>query len=247
MEKGIRKRPRGARGLLLGILLAMACFFMATPRAWANSAEPPRFLLEVVHAPKEFTLTHHRSLGDPGAFVTKKERLGQIVYAIYSSSAQDVVLTVQSGKETKDLILKRAERTYNTKYTLDGRTLELKLGQDPTLKGFSVALRLLTTLGLEGLVFYFMGYRRRSSWGVFFLVNLITQAGVFLFMKNATFWDSYLELGYVFMELCVLLLEMVLFPVFLKEQEKRKAVAYAFFANLVSLFAGGMLLRVLPL
>ena len=115
---------------------------------------------------------------------------------------------------------------------------------------------LALTLVLEGLVFLIFGYRQKRSWLVFLLVNLVTQLGVNLCIycvASPTALEPYAALIYLGlllytpMEILVLAAEAIAFSRLLKEHRKRRAVGYAFVANLFSWALGGALLAVLPL
>ena len=116
-----------------------------------------------------------------------------------------------------------------------------------------VALRVLFTLVLEGLVFFLYGYRRKRSWAVFLTVNLITQLAVNLVVQSlAALSDSYMALVngmflYTPLEIAVLLVEMAVFALLLKERRRRRAVGCAVVANLSSWALGGFFLMALPL
>ena len=118
-----------------------------------------------------------------------------------------------------------------------------------------IFLRVSLTLVLEGLVFLLFGYRQKRSWLVFLLVNLVTQLGVNLCIycvASPTALEPYAALIYLGlllytpMEILVLVAEAIAFPRLVKEHRKRRAVGYAFVANLFSWALGGALLAVLP-
>jgi hypothetical protein len=109
-----------------------------------------------------------------------------------------------------------------------------------------VSLRVVLTLLIEGLLFYLFGFRRKSSWIAFLVINLLTQGVLNIQLNNAVPFTGYLIFNLIFMELVVLLVEMISFLSYVKEHGKLRRAAYAFIANLASLVLGGWLITVLP-
>ncbi|GLC31204.1 hypothetical protein bsdE14_26140 [Clostridium omnivorum] len=57
---------------------------------------------------------------------------------------------------------------------------------------------------------------------------------------------SYLILSLIIGEFFVFVIEMIAFPILVKEHGKSRSLVYAFIANFVSLIAGGYIISVLP-
>lgn len=110
------------------------------------------------------------------------------------------------------------------------------------------ALQFLTTciptLGIEGLLLLLFGFRWKANWKPFLLINLATQAGLFLTL-GITLVRYGPNLGYAFYffpaELVVLITETLLDRKFLTGQSKSTATVYGIAANLCSAAAGWVL------
>ena len=96
-------------------------------------------------------------------------------------------------------------------------------------------------------MFYLFGYRRKESWLIFLIINLLTQ-GVLNIWLNGSFTplDSYIIFSLVFGEILVLIIEMIAFLILVKEHHRLRIALYVIIANLLSLIAGGYLITVLP-
>ena len=140
----------------------------------------------------------------------------------------------------------------NNLVTLDLGNRRLLYGEPRWRQPLLVCLRVFLTLLLEGVLFYRFGYRRKSSWAVFLVTNLLTQllyVYLLLFPVAIDFYNLLVSgiFFYTPLEIAVLLVEMAAFALLLREHRRRRAVGYAAAANLCSWFLGGALLAVLPL
>lgn len=102
-------------------------------------------------------------------------------------------------------------------------------------------LRIVGTIGIEILVLYFFFYRDKHSYLLAIKVNIVTQVILtfFMFMMRY-FWMPFF--GEIFIlivgEIIIIILEMGIYAKFLKEHSKKRAVGYAFVANVASLITG---------
>lgn len=133
----------------------------------------------------------------------------------------------------------------NNLLTLDLDGGVLKDGAYPGRYALIVAIRVISTLLMEGVIFWLFGYRAKRSWVCFLIINLITQAGVNIALYGANL-NSYVVLGFILVEVFVFIAEMTVFPLTLREDGKGRAVLYAFTANAVSLIGGVVLNGNLP-
>ncbi len=233
--------------------------------ASANSAEPPCFAVLVYGAPEDLTVSLCLPDGEKAKPIVleKGERAWETYYRFYNwylpgSWAQTLPegsrLAVETGGESFSCPLP-VESTggYNALFTLDLKSRTLEVGGPWYRNILLTALRVLLTLGFEGLIFFLFGYRARRSWIVFFAVNLVTQAllnVVFLtFASSATGGGiaAILLLLYNCGELLVFLAEMAAFAGLLREHRKRRAVLCALTANAVSLLMGALIIVYLPI
>ena len=132
-----------------------------------------------------------------------------------------MTLTASFGGETlsipldPEILSRNTGSYYNNLCVLDLTAGTLRWGVPWWRQPLLVALRVGLTLALEGLVFLLFGYRTKRSWGVFLVVNLITQLGVNLILlgvlnpfANLGALGLVLLLVYVPMELVVMGVEM---------------------------------------
>lgn len=100
---------------------------------------------------------------------------------------------------------------------------------------------LVPTLVVEGVLLWLFGFRAKRDWLVFLLVNLVTQAGLHLWIgANLVSVGSHplYYLVLVVAEVPILLVELMVYLFLLKEHGKGRRAAYAVCANLASYAAG---------
>ena len=251
---------------VLALLSALVfCLILPLP-ASANSAEPPGLTVLVLDPPEDLhlslTLTEEGTA--PRTWPLKENSvLWENYYSFFGSyqaawgteNALPATLLVEVGEESFSLPMDaEGFSRYNNLVTLDLAGKRLLYGEPWWRQPLLIFLRVFFTLLLEGLVFLLFRYGEKRSWVIFLLVNLVTQLGVNLCIcwqyPTVGYYHDALSLGllyYIPLEFCVLLVEMIAFPLLLKEYRKRRAVGYAFVANLFSWALGGALLAVLPL
>ena len=255
------------------VLAFVFCLLLPLP-ARANAAEPPQLSVVVLNPPQGLELSLVFSWeGQEEPVPAEATRLAWEGYYLFrpfnfpgfwegSSSPQDmaVALLVETPEESFTLPLdtqflnQDTGAYYNNLCVLDLQSRTLTAGQPWWRQPLLVFLRLALTLLLEGLLFYRFGYRRKSSWAVFLVTNLLTQLGVnvavqALFPVAIDFYNLLVSgiFFYTPLEIAVLLVEMAAFALLLREHRRRRAVGYAAAANLCSWLLGGALLAVLPL
>jgi hypothetical protein len=238
--------------LIILIHLLCVCFYSS---AFANSAEPPGFTIIVLNSSEKLSL----SLQLPNHNVTdmrvvKGERKGwETYYRLYyhHSSSQiknlrDAVLVVQSDEKSFQCALPvETFGKYNNILTLDMKSETLTVGQAPLRVPALVAMRVLLTLLIEGIIFLLFGFRQKRSWLVFTVVNLITQAGINAMLTGPDL-SNYWIFGYLFGEILVLAAELTAFLNLVKEFKKGRVALYVIVANMASLIIGGLVITYLP-
>ena len=254
---------------LLTLILALALFLGVPVTASANGLESPCLTVLVPHPAGKLSLTLEFDAGtslEP-LVLTREGRAWEAYYRFRyydlldarnydgPSSLEGAQLLVDTGKETFSIPVDPAGfTTYDNLVTLDLSGRRLIYGQPWWRQPLLVALRVTLTLLLEGAIFALCGYRTKRSWLVFLVVNLITQGAVNVFVQVLfpaaveAYWGMVLGIFfYTPIEVGVLLVEMLVLGLLLKEHRKRRAVGYAVLANLVSLALGGWLILGLPL
>ena len=244
------------RSLFLFLLTLCMTVLFVFP-VFANSAEPPCLTIVVVNAPDDLALAledaNHK---EAFQLKTRKSvrgwetyfRLDTLYPMDYSKETLgNATLSAVCSEYTVTCALPAdAQREYNNLVILDPETQTVRSGTYPGRYAVIVTMRVAATLILEGIVFFLFGLRERRSWGMFVLINLVTQA--FLNVAFAgTDYEAYMMMYlYAAVEIVVFLVEMSAFPVAVREQSRKRMVVYALAANAVSLFAGGLLLSYLP-
>ncbi len=237
----------GKRWLMImisGILLAM----ILPATALANSAEPPSLVILVKNPTDDLTIELVSNENRPEAVARRVAWEGY--YAFYSRDmkADDQhTFKVTTKGESFECTLDAPLKGYNHVYTLDLANQTLTAGKYPLRSALLVSIRLLLTLMLEGILFWLFRFREKKSWLVFLAINLMTQGALNLWLNHGgPLMPNYLIFSLIFGEIFVFAAEMLAFPIFIKEQKKRRVLIYTFTANLVSLIAGGYIISVLP-
>lgn len=222
---------------------------------YANSAEPPGFIVIVTNPPDDLTL----SLKFPDdsrkdAIELRKEkkawetyyRFFYNMYPLKDYKLSDVVLIVESNEQSFECSLPvDTFNKYNNLLTLDLKTETLKTGQSPYRVFILVALRVILTLIIEGALFLFFGYRERRSWLAFIIINVVTQSWLNTVI-NGPGLGSYWMLSFIVIEILIIIVELIAFLSIVKEHKKCRTALYTIVANLVSLILGGLLITYLP-
>ncbi len=232
--------------LLLYTLLA------AIP-AFANSAEPPGMIILGSGIPEEAVITLEVPDGEMTDWrVQKTTKLWESQYRLFyhindgDFSKARLRVTVGESSFTIDLPEGNYDR-YKTVLTLDYKNQTLTLGQEPWRQPVLTAVRILLTLLTEGLVFWLFGFRRKLSWAIFFIVNLLTQGWLNITVNSYAFSSGYWVFALVAMEAVIFIGESIAFPLALSEKKPWQRVVYALTANAVSLAFGLLLIGRLPL
>lgn len=222
----------------------------------ANSAEPPNFTVIVVNAPNQLSLSLQfpGEKENSGILLKKEEKAWESYYRFFYNmlpnrdfKLEDAELIVKSQEKTfKCQIPSESFDYYNNILTLDMETESLDIGQPWFRTPLLVAMRVIFTLLIEGIIFFLFRYRQKRSWVLFFAINIITQGGLNLMLTGPSL-GSYWIFGYFFGEIIVIALEVVLFTWLLKESKKTKAFLFIIVANIISLVLGGMIISYLPI
>ena len=181
---------------LAALLLIVFTLLSLQSAALANAAEPPSFIIIVSNPPDGLELSIPS--GAPGAepYVLQKTVKGWESHYRYfyggdpDSGSRKDELTVKYGDTQFTIPFAPAKGRYGVLYTLDVAGRTIAEGEKPLRTPLLIAMRVLLTLAIEGLVFYLFGYREKKSWRVFFIANLVTQTGLNLLFHG-------ISLGYM--------------------------------------------------
>jgi hypothetical protein len=235
------------------VLIIFALSFSVTVQA--NAAEPPGFLIIVQNPPADLVL----SLQLPGEpqpeqnELQKEQKAWETYYRFFYHQTplghiklDDAVLIVRSSAYDFQIPLPADTfKTYNNLLTLDLPAQTLTAGQSWLRVALLVTMRVVLTMLIEGVIFLLFGYRSKRSWLVFLAINFVTQIGLNILFTGPMIGPYWL-IGFVVVEIMVIIVEIIAFAVFIKEHKKSRAVLFAIVANLASLIAGGWLIANLP-
>lgn len=249
------------RSLFAGfpIILLLWAFPM---QASANAAEPPCFTVVVNNAPKELKLSVEYADGNDCELLElgpQDSRVWERYYRFFLIHNEASELNLQKMRLRVEFestsftcaFPQECTRLYNGLIILNlkQRTLSTKASALRTF--LLVSLRILLTLLIEGLVFFLFGYRKKGSWLLFVLTNLVTQLGLnFLILVGASSADpsshSFLIFFLLVSEVLIFLTELLVFTIRLRERSKGRAALCALAANTASLLLGSLCLMYLP-
>jgi hypothetical protein len=213
----------------------------------ANSAEPPAIVVVVNKAPADLVI--EAEAGDKLIPASVKKTAWETYYVIYYyglENAMPAALKISSGEDSYTVELGTLTKTYDNIFTLDAASRTLTEGTLPFRSAALVALRVALTLLIEGALFYVFGFRKKSSWVVFLIVNLITQGFLNWSLSSFGLLSSYRGLVLFVLEVLVLAVEIPALTFGLREYKKGRRALFALAANILSFIAGGFMITLLP-
>ncbi|WP_026477710.1 hypothetical protein [Alkaliphilus transvaalensis] len=216
--------------------------------AYGNSAEPPSILIIVPNPPDDLEI----SIEFGGRFTQarKTDKVIEKHYTFYSHEIkgfEEYVFNINTGNNNYKITLDKPLQKYNNIYTLNLNSQRLIQGKSVSRSILLVSFRLTLTLIIEGVVFWLFGFRRKRSWIAFLIINLITQGSLNLWINSFTPTTSYLIFGLIFIEIFIIIAEVLFFLNLTKEHSKVITISYAIVANILSLIVGGYAITVLPI
>ncbi len=232
----------------LTIIILVLTVFVLTPVCYGNSAEPPSILIIVDNAPDDLEISIR--LDNTYAKAMKTDKVVETYFTFYSHglrTAGDYTLRISSGSGTFEISLDKPMKLYNNIFTLDLNNQTLTAGKSVSRSIFLVSLRLTLTLLIEAMAFWLFGFRAKKSWIVFLITNLITQGALNIWINGFTPLGSYMILTLIFGEILVFIVEIMAFLILVQEHRRIRTFLYVIIANLLSLFAGGYIITVLPI
>lgn len=247
----VRKKPTK---LLVFFVLLVLNSVILTSTAFANSAEPPSLTFIVSFPPDDLLLSIRFADGSTTDAVPFREnKAWESYYHFYhwmdapiGQMLDGATLIVQSSELSFECLLPETTfRQYNNLLTLNIKNQSIAIGQSLARLLLLFSMRMIFTLLIEGAIFFAFGYRKKTSWITFIVINFITQ-GALNALLNGPNLGSYWIIGFVFYEIIIVIIEAIAFSSILKEQPRR-AVVYALTANIASLVLGGMMISALPI
>lgn len=136
---------------------------------------------------------------------------------------------------------------YNSVYRLDKINKTLVEGKGLKRSIVLIASRITITIIIEMIIFYMFGFREKRSYYIFLLVNLITQFFLNYNINNMLPTTSYMMLNIIFMEIIILITELITLNLLIKEKSKVRISLFVIVANLLSYIVGGYIIMNLPI
>ena len=131
---------------------------------------------------------------------------------------------------------------FYTRLTYDWQTNTVTQATSPAgFYGLQFLSTLAPTLIVEGLLLWAFGFRSRRDWLVFLLVNLVTQAGLHLWIAADLVTAGSHPLYYLVLlvaEIPILLAELAAYVFLLQEHTRARRALYALCANAASYAVG---------
>jgi len=234
--------------LRLTMILCALIISLMPATAIANSAEPPSLVILINNPPDDLSIVLVSNENQPEAIIRRVAWEGY--YVFYSRDMQDrdkYTFKVTTEGKSFECTLNEPLQHYNNVATLDLTDQTLTPGKYALRSVLLVSIRLLLTLLLEGIVFWFFQFRQKRSWLPFLIINLVTQGALNIWLNSGdSLMPSYIMIGLIIGEMFIFLAEMIAFPVFVKEHKTSRVLIYVVIANLISLIAGGYIITNLP-
>lgn len=228
---------------LLFCILIFSLVFITVSHS--NSAEPPSIVIIVNNPPENLSI----SLEDTMTKARVQKKAWEAQYSFYSrdlSGKSSHTLIVSNEAENDYYEIEVPVQSYRNIYTLDLKNRILTPGINPFRSVILVSMRVFFTLLIEGFIFLLFGFRSKKSWILFFVVNLVTQGLLNLWLNSFGIAQSYLIINLIIGEFFVFITEIAVFSIAAKEHKLPRRIVYALFANTASLIAGGFLITYLP-
>ncbi len=237
----------------LTLILSIIMIIMSSVVAFANSAEPPVLTIIINSPPEDIKLSVQSSSGE--SFLLEPTIVSwEYTYHLFSYDLEranmnlsDLIINVESSSINNNAPLPMdAFNQYNGRMTLDIETMTFTDSTTLLREVLLISLRLSLTLIIEGAIFYIFLYRNKKSWITFLIINLITQGGLNILLSMTISSYAWILLLF-FAEFIIVIAELVLFYIFLKEHGKVRPFFYVITANFLSLVAGIYTLALLPI
>jgi hypothetical protein len=211
----------------------------------ANSAEPPSVLIIVPNAPQDLEIR----IGSDQVLARRMDSRNESYFVYYARDLKfgDYAVTVTTGGVQFQTALRATLKQYNNVYTLDLGRRTLTPGKSLARSATLLSLRIGLTILIEGAVFFLFGYRKRRSWTIFLVTNLVSQGLLYVSLSQASPLNGYLIFDLIGGEVLVFMVEMIVFLALVDEHSRLRTAPYVLLANLLSLIAGGYLITVLPI
>lgn len=242
---------------LVLVLLAVAIIAAFPLTTSANSAEPPSMIIMVINAPEDLAIELEIPDLEEGDYIRiqRKQKIWEQYFRIYHhismEKMENAKLLVSSSEKSFSCQLPPISEynvyAYNTLLYLDFDAETLTVGQPAYREPLLIALRVSLTLIFEGLIFLLLGFRKKSSWIAFLLINLLTQGWLNFSIASASIYSDYMIIGFIFYELIIFIVEAIAVTALVREHKWYRRLGYSLLANTVSLILGMIIISNLPI
>lgn len=239
------------------ILLAVAIIAAFPLTASANSAEPPSIVIMIIGGPEDLTVELEIPELEEGEriYIQKIQKMWEQYFRIYYHGSKEKM-------ENARLLVSSSEKSfscqfppmsdynvysYNTLLYLDFDAETLTVGQPAYREPLLIALRMSLTLIFEGLVFMLLGFRKKSSWITFLLINLLTQGWLNISIASASIDSDYMIIGFILYEVVIFIAEAIAVTTLVREHKWYRRLGFSLLANAVSLILGMIIIINIPI
>lgn len=197
--------------IIAWLISAIFIVVTLTILVYANSAEPPGLTVVVYLPPDDLTIAVRFADGSitDAVQLQKEQKAWEVYYRFFYDgmssklSLDGSTLIVSSSKKSFEISLSTETfGLYNNLITLDFKNESISNGQTPFRSFLLISIRVILTLAIEGLILFMFKYRKKSSWAIFIIVNLLTQTGLNIILSGVNL-SSYWIYGLVFLEVII--------------------------------------------
>ncbi len=241
------------------ILLTLILVISSPLAASANSAEPPSFTVIMKSAPLNLEA---EVISGNVEMIHRVDKFGESYFQLYLSHFyndsgspvgrrlnDDLEINFHNDVEESTFLIKLSDYgTYTGTLTFDFKTGEIHNGKLLSRTIFLIAVRVLLTLLIEGLVLFLFRFRQKRTWLIFILMNLITQGALNILLTKFAF-EGYFAYALFFIgiiELFIFGFETLIFALTVKERKLWQRMIFVLSANIASWILGGILITYFP-
>ena len=135
-------------------------------------------------------------------------------------------------------------KLYNQLYYLNLEDMTLSQETYMIRTYLLIALRVILTLIIEGVVLFAFGFREKRTYIAFLIVNILTQ-GILNYSFSGPNLSYIWWIMFLFLEFSVILIEILAFRTLIKEEGR--VINFTIVANILSLIVGGLMISALPI
>lgn len=217
---------------------------------YANSAEPPALVIIVADAPSDLAVNVYFDVTGKFEEGHKSTNAIESQFKFFGRDLPEnttYTFEVSYGDERFEVTLDKPIHTYHATYTLNLEKRTLIPGETLMRNVILVGLRVSLTILIEGAIFWLLGFRKRRSWIILLIMNLLTQGILNLMLSTNPVSASYVIFSLIFGELFVFIVEWIVVIGFVNEHSQANRFATVTLANAASVVLGGYLISILPI